>query len=245
MSIVKYQALEKVTRQPVTAAEISRILERYPRTGEPYPQNTIYPSSLYETPIADFVLGYYSPQVGVSDWKRDMYTSHGHAAERVIQERLFRAGVLDCPHECFQETSVWCPILKVKGRVDGIILKQPLKWEGSVKQKSTPFDGDEIDRVILEIKETSSYGYGLIKTPSDLPVKFQWAQAIYQHILGIPETCFLYVNRDSMDLKTMFYKASPETTQAAIDKIRKIWYHIENQTIPTPEGDIAFDIEAA
>lgn len=235
MSIIQLKKLQDDVRPAVTAAEFTRIFERFPRTTEPYPANSIYPSSLYEITIAEFVQQYYCPTYGEHPWTKDLYTSHGNAAEQVIQQALFRAGVLDCPHECFQETLVWCPILGVKGRVDGILYKELAKHVGAINPPTEQYTGPKT-RVILEIKETSDYGYSQVRSPDDIPVKFQWAQAAYQHILGIPETCFLYINRDSMNIRPVFFSASPLLRQMVVDKCQKIWYHVRNQTIPNDDG---------
>ena len=97
----------------------------------------------------------------------------------------------------------------------------------------------ESELVILEIKETSDFNYSRVKTVNDIPMKFQWAQAAYQNILKIPKSMFLYVNRDSMALRTIFFEPPPEMWPQIQDKCAEIKRHIQNETIPTDEGDIS------
>jgi len=171
-----------------------------------------------------------------------MYVNHGKAAERVIQERLFYAGVLDCPYRFFQETSVYCNKTGITGRLDGILLLDRAKAVGAIEIKEVPKDSR---RVILEIKETSDFGFGKITKPSDIPEKFQWAQTAYQRITGIHKTCFLYVNRDSMALKPMFYEGTDEIWEKIQSKCRKIWDYVDRRVIPLPDGDVSVEEYAA
>lgn len=239
MGLIQKTPLKKPGRklQQVTAAEFNRVLDRSTATKEPYAQRSIYPSGLCEITVAEFVMNYFEPLGRIEPWKMKMYVSHGKAAERVIQEGLFRSGCLQCPHIDFQETTVYCPKTWISGRADGIIEIDKLKNLGSTKILD-PFEG-ESETAILEIKETSDYGYSLIKTPEDIPDKFKWAQCAYQHILGIPKTCFLYINRDSMNLKTMFYVSTDKLWQTMLDKVNEIQYHVKAETVPTDDGDVS------
>lgn len=239
MGLIKQSSLEdNRKRQPLAATEFERVLNLANETREPYAQRSIYPASIYDKKVHEFVLDYFFPQEGIDEFKFQMYVSHGKAAERVIQHRLFLAGVLDCPHLTFQETTVYCAETGISGRTDGIIWVEKIKALGSKTPKPVP---DECRRAILEIKETSNYQFSNIRTPDDVPMKYRWAQCAYQRILGIPESCFLYVNRDSMNLKTMFYESDDATWEQIQAKCDLIWAHIRNRTIPFPEGEMTVD----
>ena len=129
-------------------------------TFEPYTQRSIYPSSLYEKSVKDFVIDYFFPAPRGDDWKKRMYTSHGKAAERVIQDCLFRSGVLECDHSSFQERTVYCPKTGISGRTDGILRFEMLKALGH--SKGPQQHEGESELVILEIKETSDFNYSRV-----------------------------------------------------------------------------------
>ena len=228
---------EKPKRSEISAACLERILDNSPTTLEPYPLLSLYPSMIYDMTPQDAVLAHWCPEISVEPWKKLMYTSHGNAAEKVIQRGLFRAGVLDCPHSFFQETKVYCPVLGVSGRMDGVAYKERLKALGHSKGPQA-YDGDELTRVILELKETSHFQYGKIKSARDLPMKFQWAQTLYQMISGIPETMFVYINRDSMALKTVFFRSTPEMQQEVRDKCELLWAAIHAKAWEDENGDL-------
>lgn len=244
MSLIQYTNLEKPKRpkQPIAATEFQRVLERFPETQLPYPNISLSPSMLCEKSIPEIVTEFYSDKGREIDWKLAIYANHGDGAAKVIQEYLFRAGVLECNATNFSEQTIYCPVLGVKGRLDGILYPDMLKHLGAVKipddfPECRDFPARE-NRVILEIKETNDFQFGGIRSPEDIPEKFQWAQCLYQKITGINTTCFLYVNRDSLALKTMFWQSNPELEKKVIAKCDLAWYHIRRKTVPTQDGEI-------
>ena len=235
MSIIKTLDLTSGSRSEISAACFKRILDRQPTTNEPYPMRTLYPSGIYDLHPRDAVLAYYVPDIQVDNWTKLMYTSHGTAAEQIIQSGLFRAGVLDCKHSEFREPKVYCPEIGVSGRADGIAFKELLKHHGAIDEPTEAYDG-ELTPIILEFKETSYYQYSLIEGPGDIPMKFQWAQAIYQMVLKIPETCFVYINRDSMELKTVFFSSDRQLQQDVCDKCILLWDAINTKSWTDEDG---------
>ncbi len=238
MGLIKQTKLvDAPKRQFLTGADFLRVLEKSPVMGEPRAQRAVYPSWLYETPLADIVTAYFFPGKFEMDYKYEMYSDHGKACEAVIQRRLFEAGVLDCPYRQFQETTVYCPKTGISGRADGILLLEKFKAVGAIRECEMP--PPPYTKAILEIKETNNFTYSNIKSVDDIPMKFKWAQCAYQNILGIPQTCFLYIDRDSMAPKPMFFQSPPEMWADICEKCRQFWDYVARQVIPTPEGEIS------
>lgn len=235
MSLLKEVAFDKY-RSEIPAAVFERILDRHPVTHEPYPNRTLYPSSLYDITAEQFVRDFYQPVASEDNWRKTMYTSHGHAAEVVIQRALFLAGVLICPHGEFKETRVYCPELGISGRTDSIAWKEGLLHMGAVKFQGRYEPSPDHTQIIIEIKETGSSHYSMIDSPASISTSHQWAQAAYQMILGIPETCFLYVNRDTMALKTIFFRSAEVLQKEIRQKCEFLWDCVKEKRWPDPEN---------
>lgn len=247
MSLIQRSGLKQPTRskQPIAATEFQRVLERFPESQLSYPTISLSPSMLCEKTIPEIVAQYYSTESNDTDWKLAIYSNHGDGAAKVIQEYLFRAGVLECGATRFSEQTIYCPELGVKGRLDGILYPDRLKYLGTVRTPQDfplfPVFDEPENRVILEIKETNDFQFGGIRSPEDIPEKFQWAQCLYQKITGMKTTCFLYVNRDSLALKTMFWSSNSALEEKVVDKCRSAWTHIRNRTVPTKQGTISLE----
>lgn len=239
----------KRTRQPITAAEIKRVLELGERWEAPYPQRYLGMGSILELEcpfiMLEKIYQYWAPQPRVFDYYSCSYLDQGTLKGDLLQQFLFKAGVTYCnttTSDKFVERPVILEDYGLKGRIDGILDFNKVKAFGSTKgPQEVPEDAK--DRwVIMEAKETGDRNYSKWIFPEDLPEKYRCQASLYAHTLPQyedklvsfeDEVMFLIMNRESpRSIKTIFYKPEKDLVDRALKVSSEFWEHIRSRTKP-------------
>lgn len=123
-----------------------------------------------------------------------------------IQVKLYRAGVLED-----MEVPVISLDLGINGRGDGLV--KPVK-----------------KRYLLEIKTINSYQFGRLTTK---PLESHWEQAsIYAHVLEVEDILFLYIDKDTCDIKEIFVERNPKMVSSLVGKIRRVQDSVADKEQP-------------
>jgi hypothetical protein len=141
----------------------------------------------------------------------------------------------------YVEPKVWDETHRISGHVDGVICTNRLNFvnrnahlfksdpEGTCKRLH---DLEMGELTLLEIKTTGSYIYKALKTSSDIASYYKMQAVIYQKLMKIPRTLFWFIERDTMQSKTMLYKYEHGWWKDATRKARIIWEAIRDRTLP-------------
>lgn len=88
---------------------------------------------------------------------------------------------------------------------------------------------------IVEIKTETSYKWGTRKGVD--PVHMDQATA-YSIAFGIDDVLFLYITRDTVDIKTFMFHVDSDRKQALVGKIDTCNGYVESQMIPPMPSDV-------
>lgn len=123
-----------------------------------------------------------------------------------LQTLLYNAGVL-----IQSEASVNDPDTKVNGKADGILLIDAIK-------------------MLLEIKTITQAMWGLVK---NMPLPKHIFQAtIYAKELGIDKICFLYVNKDTLEIKEHIIDVRENDKRVIDEKVAFLNHSADNNELP-------------
>lgn len=227
-------------RGPVSAAEFERILKRVEFPNEKVSENVPI-SGIRFLDVRDFVIQYWQGLPSANSGHKRLFTDVGTLVHEIIQESLFNIGVLECPGcETFTEMKVFSEELFLSGRVDGIISPQRIKHFDKDLEGDLP---EWTDKIHLEIKTCSKEKFQYLQHESLIQEEYRASATCYQKLLNTEMTCFLFVCRDDMAKKTLFYRGEPEFWEDAEKKCRQIWKHVRNHTLPPLLGECKMGLD--
>lgn len=124
-----------------------------------------------------------------------------------IQYQLYKAGIL-----VQAEVPIQDEIKKISSRADGI-----LNLDGRL--------------LLLEIKSMNSRTFAKVITKP--LVKHVYQASIYAKELGIPEICFIYINKDTSEIKELIIPVDEDVIKEPYRKMRRVLTHVDE--LETPE----------
>lgn len=141
----------------------------------------------------------------------------------------------------YVEPTVWDEKHRISGHVDGVVCTNRLSF---INKHARLFKTDPEEAckrlhdlvlgelALLEIKTTGSYVFKSIKSSDDIADYYKTQADIYQHLMDIPRTLFWYIERDSMQSKTLLYKHEVGRWNDAKRKAQIIWEAIRDRKLP-------------
>lgn len=88
---------------------------------------------------------------------------------------------------------------------------------------------------IVEFKSESTYKWGMRKEVD--PKHYNQAIA-YSQALGLPEVMFVYINRDTSDMKPYMFNVTDEMRKKLVEKIETCEEFVQNKTVPPKPEDV-------
>ena len=157
----------------------------------------------------------------------------------------------DCyyPDECtycaggtfhYEEYALFDKDLRLSGHVDGLICQNRMDFvflalEEGVPEKDIVIPSDLPEKLKhLEIKSANEWSYKSVLSNMEIPEYYRIQSCAYQHMLGIDETLFLYINMNNKKMMVVPYRAEPDLWEASKDKIRTVWEAVDNDCPPPP-----------
>lgn len=132
----------------------------------------------------------------------------------------------------------------LSGHCDGVIsisrLKAVTKFLASrvdhpgldLRKRIEDVDPDKDGYALLELKTTSEYKFKALEGPETISRWYKSQATIYQRLSGYPTTVFLYLNRDSAQLKPVIFTHSTEEDWDPVKrKISVIWESIRDERL--------------
>jgi hypothetical protein len=142
----------------------------------------------------------------------------------------------------YREPVVWDAKYRISGHMDGYLDTSRVSWlfDNVSKFKRNPLGAiTELSKmplgslVLLEIKTVGSYGYGGLTSASDIPDYYKTQAAVYQKLANTPKTLFWFIERDSLNSKTLVYEADASQWAKVVSKARLVWESIRDEVLPT------------
>jgi len=140
----------------------------------------------------------------------------------------------------YEEYTLYDKELKLSGHVDGLICNNRMNSvfhaleAGARGDEVKASDDLEEDLKHLEIKSANEWSFKSVISNRQPPEYNRVQACAYQHMTGMEETVFLYVNMNTKKMMTLSYKAEPELWDKAVDKIHTLWEAIDAGTPPPP-----------
>lgn len=212
-------AKPKKTRSLLTAAELERRLSAHEVTKNAYEVRSIWISGIGRIVPETWILDYWCPLPRKEDWKRRCYTEVGDTVHRILQEHWHGAGILVPQEETFQERRVFCDNFGFSGKLDAMFNAKKILEK-------------ELPDIHGEIKVVNSHYYKEWQHPEALPEDYRTQATVYQKLLNTDKTCFVLVNRDSFDFRTLFYCGEERLWEDAKRLAKILWSHVAAKTFP-------------
>lgn len=188
--------------------------------SEPRTYNSLPCSGIYNIGVDTFVKGYFIPSSEVLDIDDMLTFKVGHAIHGVIQGVLIRSGIM-VEGSC--EQKYLCRTYGFSGKIDGIV----------DASKLFPKKYKEYYPMHLEIKSCAEFAFKNINFSSDISDSYKCQAEIYQKLLGVKETLFVFVNKGSYSFKSIIYPWSGEYYNLMVEKAKKIWEFIGKRELPS------------
>ena len=141
----------------------------------------------------------------------------------------------------YLEKRVWHEQLRISGHMDGQVSAERIAWilDNEKLFKSDPVEAcnrlqkiDANSLCLLEIKTTGKFQFDSLRSVVDIPDYYKMQACIYQHLSGIKDTVFWYIERDTLDSKTFVYSFERGWWNDAVRKAKVIWQYIKDERLP-------------
>lgn len=131
---------------------------------------------------------------------------------------------------------------RIIGHLDGFVCSERMRWvkENQALFKANPAKASKellnvkpLSLSLLELKTTSNYVMEKLATPKDIADYYKMQAVVYQHLTGIKNTVFWYLERDGMASEVLLFPYDKGWWNDARRKAETVWTAIRDETLPT------------
>lgn len=145
------------------------------------------------------------------------------------------------PTWVFYEEVLWDGKFRIKGHTDGMISKKRLDFlsvngrllkDSLLDVSKRCFSIDDNCPKVCEIKSTGTFAFSGLNSVEKIPDYNKTQASIYQWLAKVDETVFVYIERDSLKMKSFCYSGTAGIVSDCKRKARIVWESIRDRKLP-------------